>query len=143
LKEFITAAKSEDEVEEGFTFKHNGREVTFYRPSDGQQTMMLAMGGRGMSPEAVGTFIHLWINLGDDDTQRYFQDLLLDRKSGFDINSKGGMFDIWEWLTEEWSGKDSQKPSASRASRRATGVKSTATTPAKALTSSRSRTRAS
>lgn len=139
MKEFVTAVKTEDEAEEGITFKHNGREVTFYRPSKGQQTMMLAMGGRGMSEEAIGHFIHLWINLGDDDTQRYFQDLLLDRKSGFDIDSEGGIFDIWEHLTEEWSGKDSQKPSGSRASRRATGAKSTGTTPVRASTSSRSR----
>lgn len=141
MKEFVTAVKSEDETEEGFTFKHNGREVTFYAPSDGQKTMMLAMGGRDMSQEAVGHFIHLWINLGDDETQRYFQDLLLNRKSGFDINSEGGIFDIWEWLVEEWSGKDSQKPSDSRASRRATGAKSTDTTPVRASTSSRSRSR--
>lgn len=141
MKEFVTAAKSEDEAEEGYTFKHNDREVTFYQPSKGQQTMMLSMGGRDMSQDAIGHFIHLWINLGDDATQRYFQDLLLDRKSGFDIDSEGGIWDIWEYLTEEWSGKASQKPSGSQPSRRATGAKSTATTRVKASTSSSSRSR--
>jgi hypothetical protein len=96
-----------------------------------------------MSQDAVANFIHLFFELMDDDTQLYFRDLLLDRKSGFGVYSDGGIFDIWENLMEEWSGKDSEKPSASRPSRRTTGRASTANTPVKASTSSRSRSRAS
>lgn len=143
MKEFTTAAKanSDDADEEGkIIFKHNDRECVFYQPSEGQEAMMLAMGGRGMSKKAAGSFIHLFIELGDDDTQRYFQDLLMDRNSGFGISSEGGIFDIWEYLIAEWSGKASPRPSDSPKPRRATGPGSTART--RASTSSRSRSAA-
>lgn len=146
MKEFVTAAKDqlgevdEDSVE---VFKHNGNEVRFFEPSDGQQAIMLSMGGRSMTKKSAGTFIQLFIELGDDDTQRYFHDLLLDRNSGFDLMSEGGIFDIWEYLMEQWSGKATKQPSDFQPSRRATGPRSTGTTRAKASTSSGSRGRAS
>lgn len=146
MKEFVTAARDQlGEVDEDsiITFKHNGREVIFFEPSDGQQAIMLSMGGRSMTKKAAGTFIQLFIELGDDNTQRYFQDLLLDRNSGFDLSSEGGIFDIWEYLVEQWSGKDTKQPSDYLPPRRATGSRSTGTTPAKESTSSRSRSRAS
>ena len=142
MKEFIKAAKDDDNIVddgEKTTFPHWGRDVTFYQPSDGQQLMMLAMGGRGMSKEAAGRFIQLFIELGDDDTQQYFHDLMMDRNSGFDLKSEGGLFDVWEALMEEWSGKDSEKPSASRNSPSATGKGSTAPSRRRASTSSVSR----
>lgn len=142
MKDFVTAVVAEDDENDGaISFKHNDTEVTFFKPSEGQEIMLLAMGGRGMARDAVANFIQLFFELMDNDTQRYFSDILLDRKSGFGVYSEGGIFDIFENLMEEWSGKDSQKPSASRASRRATGAKSTATTPVRASTSSRSRSR--
>jgi hypothetical protein len=144
VKDFVTAVVAEDEADDGaISFKHNGTEVTFFKPSEGQEIMLLAMGGRGMNQSAVANFIHLFFELMDEDTQLYFRDLLMDRKSGFGVYSEGGIFDIWEGLMEEWSGKDSEKPSDLPPSRRTTGRKSTATTPVKASTSSRSRSRAS
>jgi hypothetical protein len=142
LKEFVTAAQDDlgtVDPEDAITFKHNGREVTFYKPSDGQQAIMLAMGGRDMGPKAAGTFIQLFIELGDDETQRYFQDLLLTRGSGFDLKNEGGLFDIWEYLVEQWSGKATKQPSDFQSPRRATGRASTGSTRAKASTSSGSR----
>lgn len=142
MKEFIKAAQDEEnDLDEGeaTTFTHWGREVTFYQPASGQQLMMLAMGGRGMSKDSAGRFIQLFIELGDDETQQYFHDLMMDRKSGFDLSSEGGLFDIWESLMEEWSGKDSEKPSGSRNSPSGTGKGSTATTRRRASTSSTSR----
>ena len=146
MKDFIAAVRDEDEdevVEEGTTFKHWDTDVTFFQPSEDQFLMMLAMGGRTMNTKQIGNFIHLFIELGDDSTQRYFQDLLMDRKSGFTVTGEGGLFDIWEELVEEWSGKDSEKQSDSPAPRRATGRASTAPTRAKASGSSRSRSTAS
>lgn len=146
MKDFIAAVKDEDDLEveeDGTSFKHWDTDVTFFQPSEGQMLMMLSMGGRSMSKKQIGNFIHLFIELGDDDTQRYFQDLLMDRKSGFTVTGDGGLFDIWEELVEEWSGKDSEKPSDSPAPRRATGRASTASTRAKGSTSSRSRSTAS
>jgi hypothetical protein len=134
LKEFVTAAKpglgtrSEDDA---IVFKHNGTEVKFYKPNDAQQAIMLSMGGRSMSLKAAGTFIQLFIELGDADTQRYFQDIMLDAESGFDLKSEGGLFDIWEHVTEEWSGKATKQPSDYRAPRRNTGRASTGSTRAK------------
>lgn len=143
MKEFIKAVEGEEDYEvdedKPFTFVHWGTEVTFYEPSEGQQMMMLGMGGRGMSKDAAGRFIQLVISLGDKATQEYFWDLMMDRSSGFKLKSKGGLFDIWEMLVEEWSGKDSAKPSASRKSPSATGKGSTATTRRRASTSSASR----
>lgn len=138
MKEFVTAAKAKGfkrSEEDAITFLHNGTEVTFYRPNDAQQAMMLAMGGRSMSLKAAGSFIQLFIELGDDATQRYFQDLMLDAESGFDLTEEGGLFDIWEYITEEWSGKASKQPSDYQPPRRNTGRGSTASTRVRASTS--------
>jgi hypothetical protein len=116
VKEFFTAiedTESEEAEENAVTFKHNGFDCVFYEPSEGQFLMMLAMGGRSMKQDSVGHFIQLFIELGDDETQSYFRDLLLDRKSGFKVKAKGGIFDIWEYLVEKWSGKDTEKQSVS------------------------------
>lgn len=146
MKDFLTSARpdmAEVNEENAITFKHWDTPVKFYEPSDGQQAMMLSMGGRQMSKEAAGIFIQLWINLGDDETQRYFRDLLLDRESGFGLMTEGGMFDIFEELMEEWSGKASPLAPESPAPRRTTGRASTASSRAKASGSSTSRGRAS
>lgn len=141
MRDFIAAVKDHDDVddvEEGTSFNHWGTPVTFYQPSEGQMLMMLAMGGRTMNKKQIGNFIHLFIELGDDKTQRYFQDLLMDRKSGFTVTEDGGLFDIWEDLVEEWSGKDSEKESDSPESASETGPVSMARTRERALRSSRS-----
>lgn len=146
MKDFLASAKpdmSEVSEENAIEFEHWGHPVKFYEPSDGQQVMMLSMGGRQMSNEAAGHFIHLFINLGDDETQRYFRDILLDRESGFGLSTPGGIFDIWEGLMEEWSGKATPPVSDSPKPRRATGRASTGSTRAKASGSSTSRSRAS
>jgi hypothetical protein len=116
VKEFLRAADAqpkgvaEDDV---LITKHWGTEVAFIKPSEGQFLMMLAMGGRSMDLKAVGNFIHLFIELGDDETQRYFQTLLADRDSGFGVFNEGGIFDIWDEIVKEWSGKAQPKPAAS------------------------------
>lgn len=116
MKEFTTAVQateSEEAEENAVTFLHNGFECVFYEPSEGQFLMMLSMGGRSMKTESIGHFIQLFIELGDEETQSYFRDLMFDRKSGFKVKGKGGIFDIWEHLVQEWSGKASEKPSDS------------------------------
>lgn len=143
MKEFVTAAKNAKtkprNEDDAIEFLHNGTVVKFYKPNDAQQAMMLAMGGRSMTLKAAGTFIQLFIELGDRDTQRYFQDLMLDAESGFDLQEEGGLFDLWEYITEQWSGKASKQPSDYQSPRRATGRASTGSTRAKGSTSSRSR----
>lgn len=140
MKEFITAARDtfeETSDDEKITFMHDGREVTFYQPSDGQLAIMLNMGGRDMTAQQAGTFIQLWFAMMDEPTLRYFQSRLMDRDDkGFDLESEGGVFDIFEALVEEWSARPTKQPSDFQPSRRATGRKSTGTTRAKASTSS-------
>lgn len=142
MLEFVKAVEDSDaahEEDEATTFTHWGQEVTFYRPSEGQEILMLSMGGRGMSDDKAATFIQLFLNLADKDTRHYFEDLMLSRRSGFKLREPGGLFDVWEGLVKEWTGKDSPKPSGSRNTRSGTGKSSTATTRKRASTSSRSR----
>ena len=147
MKEFITAAADsignvdeEDVVE----FLHDGRKVKFYKPSSGQAAIMMTMGGREMNVSAAGTFIQLFLELMDEDTRRYFSSRLLDRNDPFsNLKAEGGLFVIWEVLMEEWSARPTKQPSDFQPSRRATGRSSTASSRAKASTSSRSRSTAS
>jgi hypothetical protein len=146
MKEFVTAAKEtlgEVDEESKITFMHDGREITFFEPSTGQQAIMLSMGGRNMDVRAMGTFIQLFFEMADDDTARYLQGRLLDRNDTFDVTGDGGMFDLFEALTEEWSARPTRSQSDSPKPRRATGRASTGTARAKASTSSASRSRAS
>jgi hypothetical protein len=146
MKEFVTAAADtlgEVDEESKITFRHDGRDITFFEPSTGQQAIMLAMGGRAMNTKTMGMFIQLFFEMAEDDTARYLQSRLLDRNDTFDIQGEGGMFDLFEALTEEWSARPTREPSDSPSPRRANGRASTGTTRAKASTSSGSRSRAS
>lgn len=132
MKEFTTAVEAHDSEEDAVHFLHKsaeapeGFECVFYEPSEGQFLMMLAMGGRSMKKESIGHFIQLFIELGDDETQKYFHDLLMVRRSGFKVKGPGGIFDIWEYLVEQWSGKDGELPADSHSPALETGPASTA-----------------
>lgn len=144
MREFVTAAKDTlGEVDEDsiITFKHDGRDVTFFEPSTGQQAIMLTMGRRDMDKKQAGQFIALFFEMMDEETERYFEGRLMDRRDTFDLDGEGGIMDIFEGLIEEWSGKDTKQPSDYQPPRRATGRASTGGTRAKASTSSRSRSR--
>lgn len=146
MQDFVTAVRDEDEVEDGdesVTFTHDDREVTFFKPSTGQMALMMSMGGRDMDLKTAGNFIALFIEMADEDSQRYFQSRLLERpgkgKKVFDLGSPGGIYDIFEKLGEHWGGKKSKQPSDYARPQSSTGRASTATTRAKAPTRSRSR----
>ena len=147
MKEFITAVADDlGEVDENdvIEFKHDGREVRFFVPSTGQQAIMLSMARRDMDTTAAGTFISLFFEMMDDETQRYFQTRLMDRNDkGFDLDTEGGVFDIFDELKKEWSGKAKKRPSDFQKSQSTTGPASTGRTRARASTSSRTRSRAS
>lgn len=120
MKDFIAADnanKKRELTEDDLTiFTHWGTEVAFIKPSEGQFLMMLAMSGRNMDMKSIGHFIHLFIELGDPDTQKYFASMLMDQDSPFDVHGEGGIFDIWKHLVQEWSGKASPKRDASQPS---------------------------
>jgi hypothetical protein len=146
MKEFLTAAKEtlgEVDEESQITFKHDGKDITFFEPSTGQQAIMLAMGGRTMDVKTMGTFIQLFFEMADNDTARYLQGRLLDRNDTFDVGGDGGIFDLFEAITEEWSARPTREQSDSPSPRRATGRASTGSSRVKASTSSGSRSRAS
>lgn len=146
MKEFVTAAKDdlgvvdEDDV---IIFKHDEREVTFFKPSTGQQAIMLRMARQRLNLEAMGDFIALFFEMADEETQKYFSARLMDASDPFDIDSEGGLQEIFQYLVTQWSGKASTKLQESAKSPSTTGRESTATTRVRASTSSRSRSRAS
>ena len=146
MKEFVTAVREENapavDIDDEIKFKHDGREVTFLKPSLGQLTIMMNMGRRDLDIKELGTFVALFFELMDDETQRHFQTRLMDRKDTFDLDGEGGIFEIWETLIEEWSGRPTKKPTDYVAPRRSTGGRSTGTSRAKGSTSSASRSRA-
>lgn len=143
MKEFQTAARdSIGEVDENdfVEMKHDGRVVKFFKPSPGQASIMLTMGGRDMDLHQTGVFISLFLELMDFDTRRYFESRLLDRNDPFSqLDCDGGIMDIWEELMKGWSARPTKQPSDYRPSRRSGGKTSTASSRAKASTSSRSR----
>lgn len=129
MREFYTAVKDDIGVVDETTqvrMMHDDTEIVFNRPRSGQLAMMMAMGGRKMNMEAAGGFIALFIELADKPTQRYFQTRLTDADDTFDLESEGGIFDLWEALTEEWSARPTKQPQDFQPPRRATGNTSTA-----------------
>jgi hypothetical protein len=146
VKEFVTEAKKDFgkvNKDSAITFKHDGREVTFYEPSTGQFAIMLSLQAAKMDARTAGTFIQLFFEMMDEPTQRYFQGRLLDSKDPFELDGKAGIVEIFEELTREWSGKAGKKPSDFQSKRQATGKSSTAPVRVRASTSSRTRSRAS
>lgn len=145
MREFVTAARDtfEQEPQSEITFKHDGREVTFYEPASGQLVIMMGFGRGEIDHRQAATFIALFFSMMDEETVTYFQDRLMDAKDPFDIDSEGGIFDLWEGLVEQWSARPTREPSDYQSTRKPTGRASTASARAKASTSSTSRSRAS
>lgn len=146
MREFFTAVQEgPTEVDESTqtVIALDGEELVFNEPVSGQLAIMMSMGSRKLDMAAAGDFIHLFIELADEDTQRLLRQRLLDRNDTFDLESEGGIFDLWEGLTEEWSARPTKQPRDYQPPRRATGSSSTAPTRVKASTSSASRSTAS
>lgn len=148
MKDFVTAAKgtlgAKRDPKTATKFKIDGVPVTFYQPMPGQAAIMMTMGTREINLEASSLFIQLFFDLMDDPTRRHLTTRLLDASDPFELESPGGIFDIWENLIKEWSGKKVIKPPSDyQPPQRVTGNGSTATSRAKASTSSRSPSRVS
>lgn len=138
MREFVTAVADhmrEEDPSKQTRVLLDGHELVFNQPDSGQAAVMLAMGSRKMDLKAAGNFITLFINLADEATQDHLYTRLLDPNDPFELDSDGGVFDIWEHLTEEWSARPTKQPRDYQPPRRATGKASTARTRAKASTS--------
>lgn len=143
MREFTTAAKFDvEEEDEPLVFIHDGREVRFFEPSAGQLAIMATL-SMSKEQQTVRQLMTLFFSVMDEETYEYFESRLMDRKDTFDLDTEGGVLDIYEFLMEEWSGKPSKQPSDYRPPRKSTGRSSTGSTRAKASTSSRSRSTAS
>ena len=143
MKEFVTRYKDELENEEFvddgefITFMHDDTEVLFYEPNAAQMTVMLGMRNRIQEDlETAETLITFMFEIMDRETKRYFQNRLLTREDPFGLESEGGLLEIFEWLSEEWSGKAIKQPSDYQKPRSQTGRSSTGSSRAKASTSS-------
>lgn len=146
IKKFVTAAAdsiTEVDPDDVVEIDLDDRIIAFYRPSAAQAAIMMTAGRNPNDAEQVRLFMTLFLELMDEEDARYIEGRLLSRRDPFDLDSEGGLFDMWEHLTESWSGKASKQPADYQKPRRATGKSSTATTRAKASTSSGSRGRAS
>lgn len=145
MREFITAvAEDRDpEADETVTWTLDGEEITFYKPTPGQFAIMAAASVNSGDGEALGTFIALFFEMADEDTQRRLRSRLFDRKDPFEVDSEGGIADIMDALVEHWSARPTKEPSDFQPSRSSAGKTSTARTRAKGSTSSGSRRPAS
>jgi hypothetical protein len=151
LREFVTRVRdSVGEVDEtqAISFLHDKKKVTFYKPSPGQAAIMMTMGQPQVNDDdkvdldQASNFIQLFLGIMEKETRRYFSARLLDANDSFsdlDPDDPGGLWAIWRGLMEEWSARPTKQPSDYRPSRRSTGKSSTASSRAKASTSSRSR----
>jgi hypothetical protein len=150
VQDFVTDALATPAADDAITFKHDGRDVTFYSPTTGQFAVMLMLSAKvvnqedksNVDPQLLSTFIEFFFELMEDDTAKYFRHRLLDRKDSFELDSVGGVSDIFKALFGEWSAnRPTRKPSGSQPARRATGKGSSGTSRASASTSSPSRSR--
>lgn len=142
--EFTTAAREHSQEEdEAVTFPHDGTDVTFFKPTTDQFALIAAVSQSGKDDQAFGTFLALFFEMADAETQRYFRGRLFDRNDPFSIEGQGGVQEVMEGLIEHWSARPTKQPSDYQSPRSSTGKSSTARTRAKASTSSTSRRAAS
>ena len=141
MREFATAAREREagEERETVTWLHDGTEVTFLQPTATQMIIMAASAVADDDFAQAGNFLALFFELCDQPTRRHFRHRLFDSEDDFDIDGEGGVGDLMEALLEHWSGRPTKQPSDYRPSQSRTGRTSTATTRAKASTSSATR----
>lgn len=125
IKEFTTALRevTDEDKEEGWTFKVDGRELTCFPPEPAQLAVLMASTSRHtrISEQIAGT-INFFVEVMDDDSATYLTQRLLNRTDPFGIEE---VTEIMEWMIEEWTGRPTQPPSVSTRSRRSGGPRST------------------
>lgn len=136
MREFVTAVNEayEDDVEEGQTLVLDGRDLTYYKPAEGQYMVFMASTSRH-SPqnEQIAAVVNFFVELFDKDSQVYLVERLLDRDDPFGIDQINEILDA---LAEEWSGRPTHPSTGSAPSQKTGGRKSTP--PTRKLTSSAS-----
>lgn len=130
MREFVTAVEDafEEEPDEGTFIKLDGREMRYYRPTDGQIAMFMSANGRHASgSDRVAGVVDFFMGLFDADDQGHLSDRLMDRTDPFGVKK---VEEILESMLEEWSGRPTKSSSGSTRSQTSGGRKSTRRTPA-------------
>lgn len=101
--------------------------LTYFKPTDGQYMVFMAATGRHASEtDRMGATIDFFVGLFDKAGQTYLVNRLLDRDDPFGGDN---VTEIMGAITEDWTGRPTQPPSASSRSRTSGGRRSTARTP--------------
>lgn len=141
MKEFTTAVNDvvadeendEDLLEFQITRKDadgevlDTQEIRCWRPGDGQLAMLMTSLGRHTTVATrIAGIIDFMVGVMDEESHEYIVGRLLDREDEFGLEQ---VQEIVEWMTEEWTGRPTQRSSASMRSQRTAGRKSTQPTP--------------
>lgn len=148
MHEFVTSTTETKDItdEDVLEFVLDGRPIGILKPQSGTMAIMLSLTrGTQVDHQKASTFISMMFNLFETDEDRqHIEDRMMDPRDPFDLSAKGGLMEIFEWVLKETGGdRPPLEPSDYQPSRKATGRASTASTRAKASTSSPSRSRAS
>lgn len=142
--EFETAAAeaNSEQVPELFEFKHDGRDVKFFRPSPGAIAMAMAMtADRQKDQNKVSAIIDFFFSVLSKPDQVHFQERLFKVDDPFDMTSRGGINDVLEYMFEAWAARPTRQSDDSTTSPPTTGSSSMESRPE--LTSSSSQSAAS
>lgn len=124
MKSFSTAAKqAAAKSGEEFHFDLDGKTMTCYRPEPEQWAVTMAGMGRFSSMrDQAAAVINFFVGIMDEQSASHITERLLDRTDPFGLEE---VQNIFEWLTEAWSGNPTESPSASTGSQKPTGPTST------------------
>lgn len=125
MKQFgdVTGTRKRETVELTTTYKIMDREVTFRAPGTEQLAYLGSVLGVGNLLTTAGALINFLASLVEDDDARYINSLLLNHRSGFDIQD---VEELLVELVEEWGGNPSKPASGSSGTQGTTGKRSTA-----------------
>lgn len=127
IKEFLTAAKEAVGEDEVLEIPLDGVIYRAYRPTDGQFAFVMATTGRHASDEdQVAGQVNFFLSLFEKEDSDALARRLLDRTDPFGLDMMGEMITA---MMEEWTGRPTQRSSASTRSPRTAGQKSTRRTP--------------
>jgi hypothetical protein len=131
MREFVTAVKELEKGEEpdkGYSFKVDGKELKFFKPTESQFAIYVAQTGRHSSiPDKIAGVIDFFINVMDRPSHEHLVARLMDREDPFGLDQ---VEEIIQWMIEEWSGNPTEQSSDSTPSRQSTGDSSTEPVPA-------------
>jgi hypothetical protein len=125
MREFVTSIEDafETEPDEGNALNLDGRELHYFKPTDGQVAVYLASTGRHSSTDdKVAAVVNFFLGMFEEGDAAYLSDRLLDRTDPFGTPKIAEIVNV---MIEDWSGRPTKPPTGSSGSRRTGGRKST------------------